>query len=1002
MIPACGKRFLLFITLLIPIWFFLAPSKGLAQTDDEAFEVYLSFQHRGVINSFVVAYFKDDHFFLPVNEIFSLLQIDVNVQGLIIAGKFSTEQIPYTINFERNTIAYGDETFSFTIEDQLINEFDLYLQPEIFSEVFGLDFNVDLNNLMLNLETEQEIPAVMKQLRAQRRRLADSNRMEESFYPIRHNLDRKFLDGGFLDYSLTGLSTTGQKSFNYNSTIGAQLAGGDLQGSIFGSLTSEFNSFQTDNFRWRYIIRENPAISKITVGQTTMDGVLGNPYTGIRLTNEPIEPRRFFDEFEVQGSTFPLSEVELYMNNALIDFKQADELGNYRFLTPLYYGSSQLDLRIYGPTGQVVERSNRIQVPFTLLPKGDINYYVNAGQLDVPIIGSLEKSMAVQANSSMGLTSWLTGKLGLEYYEHGFEDNRPVLTSRLSGRIKSNYILTLEGVSNSYYRSTLNAIYPSSTSFSLDYVNFTSRQNIYNTSGNDHQIIASFFRPFVLFKRNFNFRASTFNRYRDGSSYATMRFDLNAKFRKLSIKLGYTDRLINTYNVFQPSNSSYVESSATYSISRDRNLPALIRGTFLRAQMVYVPSENSFESLEGLVSRHLGRTGRFQLAVGRNFISDYNSVRFNLIIDLDRVRSNSTFAGVKGSYTVTQNIRGSVGYDTNFGNLLFTSRDQVGRSATAVRLFVDNNNNQEFDSEDHIITDGNIRMTRSGAQTTHKNGVLYLTQLQSYYRYNMEMNKGSVPNPMLVPEFEKFSIVTDPNTFKQIDIPFYMSGVIDGMVERTTEDGITKGIGGLKLILESEERGINKIIRTYSDGSFYDYELPPAKYTLKVDQSQLDLLSAVSEPGELEFEVQAIAEGDFVEGLNFALKPSSEQNENEDQEAQQITIAQVTDEIKALPEILEFSEETYQQIDGALRFLIKAQNAFYARNLDLAFHFVNQSLELFETAQAYALKGSFYYFEGNREQAQRDWQMALRFNPDLYIPDMETLEERVKTSSDEE
>lgn len=108
-----------------------------------------------------------------------------------------------------------------------------------------------------------------------------------------------------------------------------------------------------------------------------------------------------------------------------------------------------------------------------------------------------------------------------------------------------------------------------------------------------------------------------------------------------------------------------------------------------------------------------------------------------------------------------------------------------------------------------------------------------------------------------------------------------------------------------------------------------------------------------------------------------------------------LTIAQVTDEIKSSPEILEYSQEVFKEVDNALRLIIKAQNAFYSNNIDLAFRYVNESLELFETAQAHALKGSFYYFEGNIDQAQRHWEQALRFNPDLVIPDMEVLEERV-------
>lgn len=992
------NRFLLTFLSFLSSVFFLS-EQSFAQNDDEI-EVYLEFRHRGVINSVVVSYYDNDVFFLPVSEIFNLFQIENVVDGLVVSGKYAIEQTPYIIDIERQRITIGDKVVELTADDYKLKEFDFYLPPRVFTEVFDLNFSINFNNLVLQLETAKELPLIERALRNQKRKTNADFLKEQTFYDLKSGRDFNLLKGGFMDYSVSSNFVSDETTLNFNSALGMEAFFGDFQGSLFGVYADQNLMTSTNNLRWRYMFAENPYLTRIIVGQSNLNGVLKNPYTGIRISNEPIEPRRLFDEFEVEGITFPQSEVEIYLNNALVDYQQADELGNYRFLTPLFYGATQLDLRIYGPTGQIIERTSRVQVPFNFTPKGRVDYTFNAGILDNPIIGSTERNFATQATASVGVTSWFTTKLGIEYYELDQKDNNPNVTATLSSRILSNYILSLEGVSNGYYRGSLNAIYPNSASFNIDFVDYVNTSGIYNTSGNDQQLLASIFYPIELFKIPLNIRTSTFTRFRNNISFSTFRFDIISRLRKFSFRVGLTDQLIDNFNPFNISPSARIESSATYNFSNNPNIPFFLRGTFLRGQIRYLPDTKKIQSTELLYSKNIFRTGRIQLAIGRNYTGDYNTMRLNLVIDFDKFRSNSTATILNDGYSFTQNVRGSIGYDHNYNNLLLSSRNQVGRSGTAFRMYVDNDNNNVYDSDiDDDIDGASVRISRSGSSSIYKNGILYYTQMLPYYRYNMEMNTASVRNPMLVPELKEFSIITDPNNFKKIEIPFYMAGVMEGGVMRVYPDSSEQGIGGLKVILSDNNGDIQKEIRTFSDGSFYDYPLPPGSYSLYIDKSQLDILQVDAEPNKIEFVVNAVQNGDFIEGLNFKLIPKSLEDESLEAELQRITIAQVTDEIRTAPEILEYSQQIFITIDEALRYLIQAQNAFYSKNIDLAFRLATESLELFETAQGHALKGSFYYFEGNIEQAQRHWEQALRFNPDLFIPDMETLEERVTTSA---
>lgn len=982
--------------ILTLVWLLILPVLLNAQNKkNEDTEVYLAFRYRGVVNTVVTAYYKNNEFYLPVNELFSLLHINTRTIGLIVEGKYLQEQIPYSINFSSNTIRFGKSVYRISADEYLIKDLDFFLSPSFFEKVFGLSFSIDFNNLALSLDTGFSMPVVAELMREQKREMSQRNKNGDKQYPLRYGRKYSLFDAGFVDYNLSANHNfSDQQTFwNFNSSVGTQFAGGDFQGTVFGNYSDGSTVLATNNMRWRYVINNNPVLSGITIGQTTTDGVINNAYKGIRLTNEPIQPRRYFDEYEVSGTTIPQSEIELYLNNLLVDFQMADDAGNYRFLTPLSYGSSQLDLKIYGPTGQVIQHSDRLLIPFTFLPKGVINYHINAGELETQLKGNTGNNYVFQGDASLGLTNWLTSKIGTEHYS-GDVTNHTSLFSSLSARIDKHYIMTVELVSSAYYRTTLNAVYGNASGFNIDYTNYTSHSDIYNSAGDDQKYIVSFFYPTRLFALPINFRVYNYTRIKNNINTSTYRFDLNVRLDKLNYRVSYKERVTDTYNPFDFTSVSQVETALTYNFSRNRSVSPYLRGSFIRSQLSFSPKNYKFETGEILFSKNILRKGKFQITAGRDFKFNSNMLRVNFVLDLNRIRTNTTYSSSQNNAVLTQDVRGSIGFDSNYNQFILSSRNQVGRAGTAIKLYIDNNSNGRFDRDDEIIPENALRIDKTGASNTSEKGVTYFTQMQPYYTYNLELNKSLLENPMLVPEFDKFSIITDPNRFKKIEIPFYMSGVIEGMVEKENSKGQKQGIGGLKLILTNEDKEIPQEIRTFSDGSFYSYEVPPGRYVLKVDPGQLTILKSKAIPEKIEFRVKPLSDGDFIEDLRFLLVP-----ENYEESKERPDTLSITEAIKADPKMIDFEKRLADKVDKALRLIINAQTAFYNRDFESAITYVNQSLELFETAQAYALKGSLNYLRGNKAEAQKNWEIAVRFNPDIYIPDIEMLDQLITTDS---
>jgi len=871
---------LISLYLLLAATFISLPLSPLsAQVADEDQEVFLTFRYQNLISEYIIAYYRDGEFFLPQHELFSALSLESNIDPAAnrISGQFM-ELGEYAIDLERLTATLANREIELTADDFILTELDIFLHPDIFRDLFELDFYVDFNNLRLQLTSAQTLPVETRRDRERQRQRALRTQPDPfgDFYDLRYDRNRQIFNAGFLDYNFSANISEGNNSYLYNTGIGMEVLGGDLQGNIFGNWSHQASSLRSNNLRWRYALEDRNWLTQITTGQTVSHGLLQSAYSGIQLTNEPIEPRFLFDDYAFTGTTAPESEVELYRNNVLIDYQRADEFGNYRFQVPLTYGTSQFDVRTYSPTGQVSQQLTRMQVPFSFVPPGEINYSIDAGRLDNPIPGTTDRGLLAKGHVRTGISNRLSAQGGVEYYEFFHDNGLPTFSTSLTGRISTNYLVTVEAASQAFYRVNAGVIYPSSASFDINYTHFTRQGGVYNPGRNLNNLRVNIFTPFEIGNLPFFFRATMNRDEREMTEIYRYNLNMSTRINRFNFRLGYRDTQLGRFSA-QTTPLARLNATTTYTVPRSRNMPNILRGTLLRVRTNYATGMNQFEDIEFQASRSILQRGRLQLTAGRNFLGDFNYASASLSIDFDSFRSNSIARSTRDRSSLTQSVRGSVGYDSGNQRVVTGNRQQVGRSAVAVRMFVDNNNSGEFNDGDELIEETAIRIERAGSAVRTEKGITYLSQLQPYRQYNMTVNKSAIRNPLLVPLVESFSFVTDPNQYKILDIPLYMSGVIEGQVLREAGDA-AMGVAGLRLILEQTDNpeGTDPYraeFRTFSDGSFYAYEVHPGKYQLQVDPAQLELLNAVAEPGILEFEIEASSEGDYIDDLIIIIRP---------------------------------------------------------------------------------------------------------------------------------
>ena len=842
-------------------------------------EVFLSFQYRGSGTEIIGALYENGKFYLPVNQLFDALLIPYEIDNsqLRISGTYLSQDQSYELYFRDYDQPYGqvgETRISFNAEDFIVGELGFYLLPKHFQQLFGLNFAIDTSSLALRLKTKNVLPIQKQEERERRRRQIDQQRARYDYYPLAYNRERKVLGGAFLDYSINASAERqALNQYNYNLSGGAEILGGDIQGLFFGAYNENAGfSSRTDNVRWRYVTNQNKALSSISVGQLNSDGVIGTQINGINITNRPVQPRTLFQDYIIDGNTLPQSEVELYRNNTLIAFKEADANGYYRFKVPLTYGVSRLNVRIFGPNGSVQERDQRIEVPFRFLRKGEVQYNVSGGRAESFVLNNRDNFWQLQSSASLGLSSRITAQAGVDYYDLNAIP-QPLPHGSVSTRLGSKYLLNVEAVPSGFYQIDGSVIFPSSTSINTSFTHFQEDQGILNTRGAKQSLRTSIYVPFRFLNIPFNFRLTGEYRNRDVFSTTRYRTFLSSRFGRLNLRFGYSDQQAGPLEL-RTTPSSNLRTTATYIFPRGPSAPGILKGMFLQTQLEMNPDANQFEEADIQLSRDILREGRLQLSVGRDFRTGINFTQLNFTFDFNKIRTSTVARSRGDNVSITQNIRGSVAYDHNFKKLHLGNRQLVGQSGIAVRMFVDENNSGSFDEGEKILPYNAVRLDQASRTQVGDDGIIRITQLQPYEKHNIEINKAAIKDPILVPQIEEFSFRADPNQFKQIDIPFYRTGIIEGKVVRKQKNG-PQPLGGVRLFLVSEDSSFTKELRTFSDGSFYTYEVPPGSYQLNVDQQQLDFLNAESTPDTLDIDIEAVAEGDLIEDLRFTITSQS-------------------------------------------------------------------------------------------------------------------------------
>ncbi|PIR34050.1 MAG: hypothetical protein COV36_01565, partial [Alphaproteobacteria bacterium CG11_big_fil_rev_8_21_14_0_20_44_7] len=341
----------------------------------------------------ISAYSLNDRLYISLFEVTEALYFPIEVfdEEQRAEGWFISPDNDFYLSIPENTVIVAGKKSK--ADDAYIKLFDeeIYVDSEALKEWFGLNFNLNLSQMILDIEADEKLAF---QEKAERAKKWEQNKKRKK--PVRKTYSKIDTPYSMLDFP----STTVQLGTNYQKTGTDSTTSGNYSIQGTGDLLNMSSDFfvtgnDTDRLsdaRIKLYRIDNDAniiphtdIRKLELGDITTPSLNlvggGGTERGISATNRPLGQVSNPDNFIISGEVEQGWEVELYRNNEFISFQDSTSDGRYEFRDVLLEAGMNLFKIIkYGPFGEKEEEYRRFFIGPGMLKEGEFFYDVSASQ----------------------------------------------------------------------------------------------------------------------------------------------------------------------------------------------------------------------------------------------------------------------------------------------------------------------------------------------------------------------------------------------------------------------------------------------------------------------------------------------------------------------------------------------------------------------------------------------------------------------------------------------
>jgi hypothetical protein len=742
--------------------FCLTSFRTSAQTIDDYDEVSVAINILQLDNIEITALIKDEKAYLPVTDLFNFIKIanKISLTKDSISGFFVNESATYLMDASKSRVTYNGKVYELPAGELVKFGDKLFLYSDDFGRIFGLNCTFSFRNLSVIVSTELELP-IMREQRLSRARnsnfssssVAQADTIVKRTYPL--------FNFGTANWSvINAMQKELPNDTRIYTALGGVIAGGETNVSFNYSSSQGFQ--QRDQFySWRLANNENTAVRQIVAGKVFTQTIasLYSPILGATVTNTSTTFRRAYGSYVLSNTTQPNWIVELYVNNALVSFVRTDASGIYSFQVPLVYGTSQIKLRFYGPSGEERFTEQNISIPYNFLPKNELEYNVTGG-----VVADGSGSKFSRVTVGYGVSNKVTIGGGTEYLS-SITSGATIPFATMSARVFNSVLLSGEYDYNVRTRAIASYSLLSGFQFELSDVWYKQGQTaILNSFLEERKAILSLpirTKSLSLFTR---FTANQI--VIPGSSYTTGEWLLSAAAGRYLLSA-------NTYGVFIKDNPPYVYTNLTLTTTVFKNL-------LFTQQLQYQFKGNKIVSFKDQIERRIFKNGYANISIENNLFENLPTVEFGIRYDFAAVRIGASARSNRLFTRYTQNANGSVIVDAPTHYLGLTNYSAVGKGSIAISAFLDLNNNGKRETGEPKAPGLKIKLNSGRIAYNQKDTSIRVTDLEAYINYTVEIDPFSFDNIAWRLRKFNYGVLIDPNKIKIIDVPVSVVGEISG------------------------------------------------------------------------------------------------------------------------------------------------------------------------------------------------------------------------------
>lgn len=789
--------------------------------------------------------------YLPVPAFLDFLKIQhTSSPGLdSVTGYFITLKTPFLIDKVNNRIRYHYIEQTLNPRDLIKTDDNLYLRLDYFCDLFQLESRFEFRNLSVTIEPIVELPAIRQikneQMRRNIGRLKGEIKADTTIKPA-----RPLFNLGAIDWSFVA-TTMSQGKDEVRAGIGL---GGVIAGGETNVVLNYFNRWPLNSrqqyYLWRYVNNDHKLLRQTSIGRISPRAVssIYSPVTGIQLTNSPAMLRKTFGTYKLTDMTTPGWIVELYVNNVLIDYTQADATGFFSFDVPLVYGNSVVQLRFYGHWGEEQARVQNINIPFNFLPEKEFEYTISAGMVE-----DGKQSIFSKANFNYGLTSRITTGGGIEYLS-SVKSGQYMPFINTSVRLTSNLLLSGEYTHLVRTRGILNYRTRSNMQLELNYTRYKEGQTaiIYNYREERKISLAVPYRsgPVNGLSR------VTVNQIilPAGKEYMTVEWLLSNSVNKASIHL-------NNYMV------SVEQGDGGHARYFYGNLST---GIILTGKLIFTPqvqyayNDRKFISARAGLDYLMFNSFFVNLAYDRYFSTGFYSINLGLRYDFSFSRIGIMARHFGDRKSMTYYGSGSLAYDARTRYLKTDNHPKVGRGGITILPYLDMNGNKARDRNEPKVNGLKIQSTGGRIIYDDNDTLIRIYDLEPYANYYIDLSRNNFEDVSWNASIKSIKLNVLPNMMQLVEVPIAITGEVSGAVD----------MNGYKIplkinIYHRDGRLAGQTVTDYN-GSFIYSGLQVGEYIVRPDSERLQELGYSISPPEIPFSI--IWNDNSISNINFVLK----------------------------------------------------------------------------------------------------------------------------------